>query len=66
MGLWSKAERRWRAGPALANPRSLAIETTAHPSIVGATEYEAEAVVEDLNNVEALDRLASLIARRAQ
>jgi hypothetical protein len=46
--------------------RSLATETAAHPAIVGATEYEAEAVVEDLNNVEVLDRLAAPLARIQQ
>jgi hypothetical protein len=45
--------------------RSLATETAAHPAIVGATEYEAEAV-EDLNNVEVLDRLAAPLARIQQ
>jgi hypothetical protein len=44
----------------------LATETAAHPAIVGATEYEAEAVVEDLNNVEVLDRLAAPLARIQQ
>jgi len=39
--------------------RTLAGETYAHPEIVGATEYEAEAVVEDLNNVDALEPLAA-------
>lgn len=42
--------------------RSLAHASADHGDIVAATEYEAEAVLEDLDNVRVLDELAARLA----
>ena len=46
--------------------RELATASAAHPDVVRATEYDAEAGLEDLSNVEALDALLAPIARIQQ
>lgn len=43
--------------------RQLAVTSEKHADIVAATEYDAEAVVEDLDNVEALAALAPPMTR---
>lgn len=46
--------------------RDLAKASAKHPDIVALTEYEAKAVVEDIDNVEALQPLDAPLARIAQ
>ncbi len=43
--------------------RKLAVESEKHGDVVAATDYDAEAVLEDLDNVEALAALADPLAR---
>ncbi len=43
--------------------RKLAVESDKHGDIVSATEYDAEAVLEDLDNVETIAALAVPLAR---
>ena len=43
--------------------RKLAQASADHPDVVAATEFDAAAVVEDLDNVEAMDALASRVER---
>ncbi|MBK8217824.1 MAG: hypothetical protein IPK71_29200 [Myxococcales bacterium] len=47
--------------------RSLAVESADHADVVAATDYDAEAVIEDIDNVKALDeldRVVGIIRRR--
>jgi hypothetical protein len=46
--------------------RTLAAESAAYPEAVGATDYDAAAVLEDLDNVDALAALDAPISRVAQ
>lgn len=43
--------------------RALAAESAAHPEVVAATDYDAEAVVEDLDNVDVLSVLDAPLGR---
>jgi hypothetical protein len=46
--------------------RSLAIASAQYPDVVAATDYDAEAVLEDLDNADALAVLAAPLARLQQ
>lgn len=46
--------------------RKLAAASAEHADLVGATDYEAEAVVEDLDNVEAISALVAPVGRIAK
>lgn len=43
--------------------RTLAAESGQHPEVVAATDYDADAVVEDLDNVDAIAPLSAAVAR---
>lgn len=43
--------------------RKLAVESEKHADVVAATDYDAEAVLEDLDNVDAIAALADPLAR---
>lgn len=46
--------------------RELAKASSSHPELVKATEYDAEAVIEDLDNVQELEGLTRLLERIQQ